>query len=1002
MTIPSGTVTFLFTDIEGSTRLAREHPEIWEALRLRHHEILRKAFVNNNGFVFQIIGDAFCASFHNAVDALKAAVDAQQSLQNEPWGETVVRVRMGIHTGEAETDGSDYRGYLTLSLVQRLMSAGSGGQVLVSGVTENLLRGRLPGEVHLLDLGRHMFKDVSQPVRVFQASVPGLPGEFPPIRTIDHHPTNLPAQLTSFVGREKELADVKELLQHAHMLSLLGPGGTGKTRLSIQAAAEMLQDYPDGAWLVELAPIMDPLLVPRAAAVTLGLRDEPQRPIVDMLCDFLHDKKMLILLDNCEHLVEASARLADQILHAAPDVRVLASSREALGIAGEVTYRVPSLGLPDRDALPPLEAMTQYEAVRLFIDRATSAVQSFAVTNESAPYLAQICHRLDGIPLAIELAAAKVRVLSIEQIARRLDDRFKLLTGGSRTAFERHQTLRAAIDWSYNLLPSAEQVLFQRVSVFVDGWTLEAAESVCSAEPVEAGDILDLMDQLINKSLVIKEEVRNKSRYRMLETIRQYAGEKLFESGEGDTLRGQHLAYFQDLAEAAEPHLRRARQIEWLDRLDAENENLRAALVWALTLPTAEATLRLAGALGAFWELRSYWLEGATWLDQALARDWDPASPLEKQARARVLFWKAKFGNSLDKLDVMKASAESAIQLYEELKDRSGAAYARAVLANYLWRKAELQTSKELFEQCLEEFHRLGDAWGESYVRSRLKVVAASMGDLAGLLEREQEALDWARRSGDRERIATALVGISYELLYLGRIDGMENHLREADQLFREVDSSKGVNMVRGLRCEHLLADGRYSEAKENLRSYIEYFRQVGDSNLVARGFLTLGLIEEMEGNPGGAVERVQKAVNLWKEIGSPEIVPLALAILARLSYRHGERAMSARYVRETLELIKTISLGGDSASDIFCQIGGMLAETNPSIALQLLGFSEIYWQAESMPGDPIFYQPYFERFLAEARKGLDEKECSSARQAGLNLTLDQASDLALKAVENL
>src|SRR5215211_2027233 len=335
---PTGTVTFLFTDIEGSTKLAREHPETWEAARARHHAILRKAIEANDGVIFQIIGDAFCAAFHKAGDALKAAVKAQQGLQINVWGDCVIRIRMGIHTGEAEARDNEYRGYLTLSLVQRLMSAGHGGQVLVSGAAENLLRGQLPRNVSLRDLGKQNFRDVLQPVRVFQVVAPDLPVEFPPLRSSPSHPNNLPTQLTSFVGREKELTDIQKLLGDTHLLTLIGPGGTGKTRISIQVASGLLDLYPDGLWLVELAPILDPLLVPRVTAITMGLRDEPQRPVIDMLCDYLREKKMLLILDNCEHLVDACARMADRILHAAPEVRILASSREALG-GGKTVYR---------------------------------------------------------------------------------------------------------------------------------------------------------------------------------------------------------------------------------------------------------------------------------------------------------------------------------------------------------------------------------------------------------------------------------------------------------------------------------------------------------------------------------------------------------------------------------------------------------------------------------------------------------------------------------------
>jgi non-specific serine/threonine protein kinase len=416
-----------------------------------------------------------------------------------------------------------------------------------------------------------------------------------------------------------------------------------------------MNEYPDGVWLIDLAPVLDPDLVPRTTATTIGLREEPQRPVIDMLCDYLSTKKMLIILDNCEHLVDACANMSEQILRTASDVRILASSREALGVAGEVTYRVPSLRLPDRDHLPSLEAMNQYEAVKLFIDRATAALPSFTVTNENAPALAQVCHRLDGIPLAIELAAAKVRVLSLDQIAKRLDDRFRLLTGGRRTALERHQTLRAAVDWSYNLLPPEEQTLFKRLSVFVGGWTLEAAESVCADESssgmVGGEDVLNLLEQLINKSLVITEEEHRESRYHMLETMRQYASEKLVESGESDILHDRHLHFLVELVETAEPHLRRAEQLEWFSILDDEHENLRTALNWSLDIPSSVPGLRLAGALGPYWRIREHFKEGIDWLESLLKMDETAESSGGSDVRGKALLRIVELLNETDDIE---------------------------------------------------------------------------------------------------------------------------------------------------------------------------------------------------------------------------------------------------------------------------------------------------------------------------------------------------------------
>ena len=484
---PTGTVTFLFTDIEGSTKLAQQHPAEWESARQRHHAILREATEAHQGYVFQVIGDAFCVAFPTASDALQAALDAQRALQAEAWGETPIRVRMGLHTGAADARDGDYHGYLTLAHVQRVMSTAYGGQTLVSNATASLLSGQLPDGAALRDMGEHRLKGLLNPEHLWQWSPPDLPQDFPPLQSLNAIPNNLPIQVTSFVGRERELAELQRLLTTTRLLTLTGSGGTGKTRLSLQVAAEVLDNFKDGVWFVELAPLADPALVPQTVATVLGVREEPGRPLLATLIDWLRPKQLLLILDNCEHLIDACARLADAVLHAGRETQILASSREALGIAGETAYRVPSLECPNaaQASQETVEQLTQYAAVQLFIERATQSLTTFTVTNANAPAVAQICYRLDGIPLAIELAAARVRGLSVEQIAARLDDSFQLLTGGSRTALPRQQTLRALIDWSYNLLSEPEQRLLQRLSVFAGGWTLEAAEAVGAGEGIE-------------------------------------------------------------------------------------------------------------------------------------------------------------------------------------------------------------------------------------------------------------------------------------------------------------------------------------------------------------------------------------------------------------------------------------------------------------------------------------------------------------------------------------
>ncbi|HEX9330899.1 MAG TPA: adenylate/guanylate cyclase domain-containing protein, partial [Anaerolineales bacterium] len=490
--LPTGIVTFLFTDIEGSTQLWEQQPQAMEVAHARHDKILREAIESNNGYVFQVIGDEFFAAFDTTEDAVHAAVKSQADLYAENWGETPIRVRMGIHTGKAEVqeDGL-YHGYVTLSHTQRVMSVGHGGQVLLSFTTQELVQDELPEGVELRDLGQRQLKDLSRPEHIFQLVIPGLPADFPPLNTLDLHRHNLPVQLTSFIGREKELAEVKKLLHDTHILTLTGPGGTGKTRLSMQLAAEVLEEFSDGVWLVEFAPLADRTLVAQTIAATLGVREQPGRMILDALIDYVRAKNMLLILDNCEHLIEACAQLANNLLRAAPRLKILATSREALGIAGETAYRVPSLPLPDPQQLQDLDALAQNDCVHLFVDRALAAYPAFRFKEKNAPAIADICSRLDGIPLAIELASARTKVFPPEEIATRLDDRFKLLTGGSRTALERHQTLFALIEWSHNLLSEAERVFLRRLSVFAGGWTFEAAQTVYGESLSD--EVLDLL-----------------------------------------------------------------------------------------------------------------------------------------------------------------------------------------------------------------------------------------------------------------------------------------------------------------------------------------------------------------------------------------------------------------------------------------------------------------------------------------------------------------------------
>ncbi len=670
--LPTGTVTFLYTDIEGSTHLLQQLGPRYSDVLSHHHQILREAIARWNGYEVNTQGDSFFVAFARASDALAAAVEAQRSLLERPWSDDLkVYVRMGIHTGEPTLAGDDYVG-LDVHRAARIGAAGHGGQVVISEATRVLVEYDLPEGVSLRDLGEYRLKDLQHAEHVYQLDISGLSTEFPPLKALDAYLHNLPIQLTSFIGRKRELEEIMRLLGAAgpRLLTLVGPGGTGKTRLSLQAAAEMLPQFKDGVWFVELASVSDAALLPQAVATALRVHEEPRRSLQDTLVNTLRTKNLLLILDNCEHLVEASARLADTLLRACPLLRILASSREALGIAGEMIWPVPPLSLPDMQHLPPPEQLTHYEAVKLFIERAVTVQPDFQVTNENAPAVAQLCLRLDGIPLAIELAVARLRVLSVEQLLSRIERRLDLLRGGSRTALPRQQTLRALIDWSYNLLNEVEQALFARLSVFACGWTLEAMEAVCVDDAVVIDiDVLDVLIQLVDKSLVVKvEEDHGAVRYRLFETLREYAGERLIERGELEAIQEKHLTYFLSLAEAAFS-AGLEEQAMWFKQLDVEHDNLRAAISYIRTHRSSssdERYLQLAGALADFWVTRLHIREGQEHLGAALAK---PSS--RSIYRARALISAGNFALLQSDFKAGMAFIEQGLEIWQELGDTS-------------------------------------------------------------------------------------------------------------------------------------------------------------------------------------------------------------------------------------------------------------------------------------------------------------------------------------------
>lgn len=637
---PTGTgesapVTFLFSDIEGSTRLWEQEPERMRVALARHDAITRAAVEAHGGTVVKMTGDGVHAAFDDPVDALSAVLDIQLALaQPDTDGGLHLNLRTGLHLGADERRDNDFFGP-AVNRAARIMSAAHGGQILLSQAVAEQIGAALPSGVLLRDLGTVRLRDLARAEQVFQIVHPQLRADFPPLRSLEATPNNLAQQLNSFIDRELQMAEVKSLLASNRLVTLLGVGGIGKSRLSVQLAAEVLDDYVDGVWLVELAPVADPQLVTQAAATTLGVRETSGRPVLDALVKFVRDRSLLVILDNCEHVLHAAAELAKRLLQAGPRLKVLATSRDHLQIAGEVVYHLPTLAAPSSagsaGAIAP-ESVAQHAAVQLFVDRTRAAQPAFRVTAENAAAVADICQRLDGIPLALELAAARTRALSVESIAARLNDRFRLLVTRDQTVLPRQRTLRALIDWSYDLLNEHERAMFARLSSFSGGFTLDAAEAVGAGDGIDPRDVLDLLARLVEKSLVAMEA--DSGRYRMLETVRAYAEERLGELGEEEPTRARHLRHFVAFAEQARPKLRGPEQGVWLRRIDSERENVLGALAFCEGADSRiESHWSLLDALRPYWINRGLLTLGRDLYVRLLAR-----GGLADAMRCRALF----------------------------------------------------------------------------------------------------------------------------------------------------------------------------------------------------------------------------------------------------------------------------------------------------------------------------------------------------------------------------
>jgi predicted ATPase/class 3 adenylate cyclase len=809
--LPTGAVTFLFSDIEGSTQLASVLRSDYSDLLQAHRAILHEAYGKHHGREIRAEGDSFFVVFGSPKEALAAAVEGQLGLSAHHWPERApVRVRMGLHTGEASVTGAGYEG-VEVNRAARIAAAAHGGQVLISGCTWALLKDDLPAGVALRDLGEHRLKDFPGPEHLYQVGIDGLPADFPALRSLAATPSNLAlaatpnnlvTQLTRFIGRERDLEETRALLLNSRLVTISGAGGLGKTRLSIELAASVLEAFNAGVWFIELAGLSDGSLVPHAVATVVGVRESGHEPLEAALSRQLGSLRALIVLDNCEHLVDGCAQLVQVLLQRCPVLTVLATSREVLEVPGEVVWRLSPLALPKGERSDAVDELLRSEAVALFVDRATLADPSFRLDRQNAARVAGICSRLDGIPLALELAAARISVMSLEDLASRLEDRFRALRSGSRTAAPRQQTLRATIDWSHELLTDVERALFRRLSVFAGGFGLEAAEAVCAGADLDREDVVDVLSRLVDKSLVTSgDRSGGRTRYRILETIREYARERLGEASESPGIQRRHAQYYLRLAEQGEGALRGGGQSEWLRRLDQELDNFRAALVWAQEEDPALG-LRLAAALVGYWFTRGVVREGRDWLERLLA-----ACAPDTPYRAKALNGAGLLATAQGAIEDARRLLQQSIELSETGQDlpslATGLSYlGRLEAVGYIGSGVQ---AREHLQRAISLSRELGDRPGEGFSLAYLGYYEYyAAGDLVHGGELLQRSVDLLVELGDRMMALRPMLGLGLIALEMGEVAEARQRWREALALSSELRDTWTIGLY--LECFSALA----------------------------------------------------------------------------------------------------------------------------------------------------------------------------------------------------
>ena len=904
--LPSGILTFLFTDVEGSTCLWEQYPEKMRQVTARHDELIEFLVLQNRGFIVRPRGegDSRFAVFRLATDSVIAASEIQRSFSKEPWGiHLPVRVRIGLHTGEADLRDGDYYG-AAVNRCARLRSVAHGGQTLLSQTTYCLVNESLPDGLSLRDLGEHKLKDLKRPERIYQLITPGLPSDFPPLKTSRRSIKNLPLSLTSFIGREKEIEEVKLLLNDRRFLTISGPGGAGKTRLALQVASASLEQYAAGGWFIDLAPLSEPTLAPRYIMDALGIHEETSCTPDEALTYFFQDKSALLILDNCEQILPGVAQLAQTLIDKTSSLKILATSRELLGVVGETVWSIPSLSTPRADEKLSIEKLMQYEAVRLFVERAIAVKPNFALTSQNWHSIAQICARLDGIPLAIELAAARTRVLSVVEIAARLDNRLQFLVS-HQNLVPRQRTLRNLIDWSHELLPQNERILLRRLCVFAGGWKLEAAEQVCSGEGLESFEVFDLLAHLVDKSLVVAEIADGAERYRLLETIRQYAQERLAESNEADIYSLKHAEYFKKIAELSYEEIWGRNQGYWLERLEAEHANLRAALKWLTNNRDAnEMYLRMAGSLWRFWRIRGRISEGRSYLEDALKKNTNAPDNL----RANGLRGAGKLAlQQGDYIQALEMTQES-LAIFKRLGDKLGVARQLDVLGEISYDQGDYSRAVELHRESLAIKHEINDKEGIAVSLRQLGVIARDRGEYSQAKALFEQSLILFRELEDKIFIAEALTNLGLVEHSLCQYERATLLLEEAVSIYRELNDKVGISNALQNLGNVAKDQGELKQAKTIYDECVLLKHEIGDKRGIAQAQTTLAEVAFYQGKYTIVAELAEQSLRLFQRLGVKRGIVFSMVLLAYTAQYRGDIESATSLAEQCLELSKEIN----------------------------------------------------------------------------------------------